>query len=613
VNALALSPDGRYVASVGGDRDIQIIDGKTWKSARKSVADADVKDIVFTRTGDLVVAGDRSPKLMNCVYVWQWNANKVVATWNDAASVVVVAISPDGKLVAAIEGDGRVRMMSRDHNSTVLVETGQPAYRRTSLGFSPDGKTLLTGGINGVVGRWRLAVQPRQVSRGKSDHFDAEFNSSIRAVGYSPNGTYVASAHEDGTARIYLERKGLQHRMSGHAGGATAVAFTPDSKMLVSGGADRTIRVWDVATGDLLWEVPGHSGPITRVVVPTADTIISASADATVRYWRRSGDVDPALAGVLADAARNRPARKTSLPPPGASELTKSKALIKDLFAADFAKATDETGRRGLAMKLMAQARQEENLPAERYAALELALNLAIEAKDAKLAIEAADEFGVWFAGDPLPRLVETCQGLAKACRSPQERTLLAKGVLSVVDDAVSTDRYVEASRLMEIATAAASAARNSELQEAAKALSARIETAKSAWDAYQAALRTLKGNSADPAANLEAGRFLCFVRGQWEKGIPYLSRCSNERLREAAAKELSEPDGVEEWESLGDLWQAAATGGLSADKPGCAAAAEYWYRKALDAAAGLRKVKIQRSLDAIGPTPQHLRRTAAK
>ncbi|MEX2186080.1 MAG: LpqB family beta-propeller domain-containing protein, partial [Pirellulales bacterium] len=132
-NALALAPDGRHLASAGVDRTIHIIDGKSWKSVRKLAVDADVKDLAFTRTGELVVAGDKSPKYGNCVYVWQWNTNKVLGTWNDATSgVVAVAISPDGKLVAAVEGDGRTRLMSRDHNATIEVEAAHPTYRRTS-------------------------------------------------------------------------------------------------------------------------------------------------------------------------------------------------------------------------------------------------------------------------------------------------------------------------------------------------------------------------------------------------------------------------------------------------------------------------------------------------
>lgn len=613
VVALAASPNSRHLATAGADRTVHIIDGKNWKSARKLSVDADVKDLEFMPTGEVVIAGERSAKYNACTYVWNWSTNKILAAWNDAAAGVVdVAVSPDGNVVAAVEGDGRTRLMSRRHNTTLVLEEAHPTYRRTSLGFSPDGKTLTTGGINGFVHRWRLGLEGKTMYRGPNQSFYPDFRSYVRASIYAPDGSCVGTAHDDGTARIYLEKAKLRYRLMGHQGGALCVAFTPDSKYLASGGNDNKIRVWDVAAGVLLWEISGHTGAVTRVLAPGEDTIVSASADGTVRLWRRGAGVDPALADVLADEVRVRPARRASLSVPETSELVKSRSLIKEVFAADFAKATDDNGRRGLATKLLAQARQEENAAVERYAALEAAQQLAIDAKAVKLAIEIADEFGVWFEGDPIARLVEVAQGLAKTCRSTQERTLLAKAALQLVDDAMAADRYLEVSRLVEVAATAALAARNPALQEATKAVTERVETAKAAVTAYQNALKLLAKDSANPEANLVAGRFLCFLRGDWEKGVPHLARSSDVNLRKAAERELAMPDGVDDWEALGDLWQAAADAASESDRPACAASAEFWYAKALAASTGLRKVKIQRLLEKVGPVPQQVRRREA-
>jgi WD40 repeat protein len=610
INAMALSPGGRYIASAGADRAIHIVDAKTWKSVRKSAADADVKDLAFTRSGDLIIAGDNSPKYKTCVYVWQWNANKVAFAWNDAATAVSIAASPDGKILGAVESDGRTRLYCVEQKATFVLEDAHATYRRTTIGFSPDSKTITTGGKNGFVHRWRHGIDARYLRKGPNQAFAPDFRSPLRATVYAPNGSCVATAHDDGTARIYLEKAKLRYRLMGHAGGALCVAFSPDSKYLASGGNDKTIRVWEIGTGQLLWEIAGHSGAVTRVLAPSPDTIVSASADGTIRFWRRAGGAGGTGAADLAgDAPRVRPARKSSLPVPKTDVVAKSKSLIKDLFAADFAKATDDTGRRGLVTKLLAQARQAENLPEERYAALELAETMAIDAKAVQLAIEAADEFGVWFEGDGRARLVNVVAGLGKTCRSPQERTLLATVSVRLASEAAAEDRFLDATRMLEVAASAAAGARKSDLQDAVKAASDRIEKAKAALATYENALKLLATNSTDPAANLVAGRFLCFVRGDWAKGVAHLARCSDERLRKAAEKELAKPESSEDWETLGDLWQAAAIAAEESDRPSCSASAEFAYRKALEEAAGLRKVKIQRSLDEVGPVPQRLRR----
>lgn len=612
VVAMAPSPNGRHLASAGADRTIQIIDGKTWKSARKLSVDANVNDLAFMPTGELVIAGDKSAKYGKCVLVWNWSTNKIIATWNDAGSVVAVAVSPDGNLMAAVEADGRTRLMSRKHAESLILEEAHATYRRTSLGFSPDSKTLTTGGINGFVHRWRLTLDRKELGRGPNQSFYPDFRSPVRASVYAPDGSCVGTAHDDGTARIYLEKAKLRFRLMGHEGGALCVAFTPDSKYVASGGKDNTIRVWDVAAGVLLWEISGHTGAVSEVIAPSEDTIVSASADGTVRFWRRGAGVDPAVADVLADTIRVRPARKASLGVPKADDVAKSRSLIKDVFAADFAKATDDNSRRGLATKLLEQARQQGNAAVERYAALEAAQELAVDAKAVQLAIAITDEFGVWFEGDPLPRLVEVVQSLSKTCRSTAERTQLAKATLQLVDEAASADRYVEAARMHQVATTAALASRNTALQEAVKAVGERIEAAKTASAAYQNALKLLAKDSTDPAANLVAGRFLCFLRGDWAKGVPHLARCGDANLRKAAEKELATPDGVDDWEALGDLWQAAAQAASEGDRPACAASAEYWYTKAIEAATGLRKVKIQRALQEVGPVPQQLKRRDA-
>lgn len=610
VTAMALSHDGRYLASAGADRAIHVIDLKTFERTRKSSADADVNDLAFTRTGDLLIAGGKSPKYNACVYLWQWSANKVPFAWNDADSAVAVAVSPDGKLVGAVESNGRTRLFVREQNTTFVLEDAHASYQRTTIDFSPDGKTITTGGINGFVHRWRHGIDARRLRKGPNEAFPPDFRSRVRATLYSPDGSCIGTAHDDGTARIYLEKAKLKYRLMGHQGGALCVAFTPDSKYLASGGADKMLKVWEIATGQLLWEINGHSGAVTRVLAPTNDTLVSASADGTIRQWKRGNGGESAITDVAADSQRVRPERKSSIAVPSKETVAKSKTLIKDLFKNDFAKAIDDSGRRGLATKLIAQARQAENLPEERYAALELAVSLAIEAKAIDLAIAAADEFGVWFEGDPAPRLVGVVQGLGKTCRSVQERTLLTKIALQLASEAVGQNRYLDASRILEVASAAAASARKPDLQEAVKTVRESVDKAKSAQETFDSAMKLLAKDSADPAANLVAGRFLCFVRGDWAKGIPHLARCGDENLRKAAEKEVAMPKTSEDCEIAGDSWQAAAKAAQPDDRRRCAAAAEYWYRKALEDAVGLRKVKVQRSLDAVGPVPQHLRRT---
>ena len=74
--------------------------------------------------------------------------------------------------------------------------------------------------------------------------------------------------------------------LTGHTGGAVAVAVAPDGSWLASGGGDRTVRIWDAATGKERAVLTGHTGTVTAVAVaPDGSWLASGGGDRTVRIW----------------------------------------------------------------------------------------------------------------------------------------------------------------------------------------------------------------------------------------------------------------------------------------------------------------------------------------
>jgi WD40 repeat protein len=74
--------------------------------------------------------------------------------------------------------------------------------------------------------------------------------------------------------------------LTGHAGPVRGVAFSPDGKLVVSGGVDRTVRIFDVATGKPIDVLSGHQDTVFAVAFsPDGKILASASADRTVRLW----------------------------------------------------------------------------------------------------------------------------------------------------------------------------------------------------------------------------------------------------------------------------------------------------------------------------------------
>jgi WD40 repeat protein len=74
--------------------------------------------------------------------------------------------------------------------------------------------------------------------------------------------------------------------LSGHTDWVNSVAFSPDGRLLASGSADRTIKLWDVASGSLVRTLSGHTDWVTSVAFsPDGRLLASGSADKTIKLW----------------------------------------------------------------------------------------------------------------------------------------------------------------------------------------------------------------------------------------------------------------------------------------------------------------------------------------
>ena len=205
--------------------------------------------------------------------------------------------SPNGRILASPSGDQTIRLWD--------VQTEQPLQTLTgysggvlSVAWSPDGKTLASDFANQTICLW-------DVQTGKSRQILVGHTLSVLSVAWSPDGKTLASGSADETIRLWDVQTGQTlYTLIGHQGSIFSVAWSPDSKTLASGSADETIRLWDVQTGQTLHTLIGHppspyelnSGWLgadrdDRLHVysvawsPNGRVVASGSRDKTIKIW----------------------------------------------------------------------------------------------------------------------------------------------------------------------------------------------------------------------------------------------------------------------------------------------------------------------------------------
>jgi WD40 repeat protein/energy-coupling factor transporter ATP-binding protein EcfA2 len=289
--ALAFSPDGHWLAAGGGTGNI-----KLWNITLADYADrpivlqghqAAVTALTFSPDSHWVLTGSSDYTTRK----WDLSQPTIPSTvlLGHEGAINSITLSPYGQWLATASEDRQARLWNLSNLLNDTINYSVSNISILSVAISSDGKWLAASGSDNKIRLWKI-TEPLHSTILLPEHSEA-----IRYLAFSPNGQWLASGSDDGTARLWNLTTANPATdsiiLQGHTSGIAGMAFTPDSRKLITGswGGDTTIRLWDITTTNPSANpivLPGHTNGVRDLVVSKdGQKLVTGGQDGLAKVW----------------------------------------------------------------------------------------------------------------------------------------------------------------------------------------------------------------------------------------------------------------------------------------------------------------------------------------
>ncbi len=257
IYALCLSPNGQIFVSGGRDTTLKVWNLDTVGNynsispTSRVIGDGlmctltghsdSINCLAISPDGKILASGSED----NTIKLWDLHTEECLATLEGhEAGVKSVAITPDGQLLVSGSADNTIKLWELPDEVGEPI-CADPIYTLTGhtdwvkcLAISPDGQTLASGSHDKTIKLWQL--ETGELKSTLIGHWG-----EVNCLAISPDGQRLTSCSWDETIRLWhLGTLKQQHSLSGHQGAIAYFAISPDGQPLVSSSWDHTIRVW---------------------------------------------------------------------------------------------------------------------------------------------------------------------------------------------------------------------------------------------------------------------------------------------------------------------------------------------------------------------------------
>ncbi len=293
VSTLALSSNGQTLATGSRNAEVRLWDTRSGKLVHTLSGHTDqVIAVALSPDDQQVFSAARNGEILN----WQVTSGKLLGrakpNKDRPGLISAVAISPDTRLIASNVA-GQAIVLRNLRTGQDLRDLKGYTEAEQSLAISADGRMLISSAIAGATTLWNL--QTGKVIRSYSTEQDFAVPTLTRAIAISPDERSLATGNWDGEI-VLKDIKGEPLKvLHAHAGIVQVLLFSADGSVLISGGSDGLIKVWQLPSGRLQQTLAATKTEILSLALSRNQQVLaSASQDGQVNLWQlKSGQYLP--------------------------------------------------------------------------------------------------------------------------------------------------------------------------------------------------------------------------------------------------------------------------------------------------------------------------------